>query len=604
MPLAAVVLPEGDVRAGRKREAEFGESDGTKPCHGQRLQRSRIVEAGGDEANGVDLHGAAGEGDLALDWVALGILLYRLATGEQPFEGENPAAVLRAVIDNDYPDPEELCPEMGRGLGRILRTALAHDPQARYQTVAELLDALNRYLTEAGVEEPEELVRRWVEDEEECLALLRPSVIKSLKQAAQVAHSSGKASQALDLLGRVLFMDPDDREAAEMVRGARRRNTLRAALLGGCIALLAAAALLYSWPKGTSTTPAAALSRDGKGLDAGGGGSGVRVEESAPGDAGIRRGGPDLPERSRPLGDPGFQPTGVALARPGGGPRAAARSRIKSRPPPASPIIVLRSRRGRIGTGALGLRYSLSRSGKGRRATLRVSARKGKVHVGGRRGRRTGGGETATMLVAPGRTYTVLLESPGVGRLARRIKVPREPEFLRLVPPDTGRRAVPPDRASGNETRRLLVMVRPWARIHLGRSRSLVGVTPPPLRLDLAVGRTHLVRAVHDQAHILDRSVFIPATGRVPEIRAWVRFRDALLRITANIVADVLVDGKIRGTTAGTGILVVPWRWPRRPKATVQVKLVRRGFLPWQQDVMIQAGRTRSLTASLKRRKP
>lgn len=90
---------------------------------------------------------------VAADTYALGVLLYELLTDERPYGGEDrsPYAVARAVCEEDPPLPSEAVADVERGrtlegdLDAIVMRALRKTPDARYDTVDDLLDDLERY---------------------------------------------------------------------------------------------------------------------------------------------------------------------------------------------------------------------------------------------------------------------------------------------------------------------------------------------------------------------------------------------------------------------------------------------------------------------------
>lgn len=79
------------------------------------------------------------------DIFALGVILYELVTGEKPFPGQNITTVIYKIVNEEPIPPRELDPSINSGLCNVIARALAKDPTARFQTCAELLDALKNY---------------------------------------------------------------------------------------------------------------------------------------------------------------------------------------------------------------------------------------------------------------------------------------------------------------------------------------------------------------------------------------------------------------------------------------------------------------------------
>ena len=76
------------------------------------------------------------------DLFSLGVVIYRLATGQLPFEGSSLSETVSNVLATDPAPLGTLCPWCPPALERITNTLLAKDPGRRYSSAAALREDL------------------------------------------------------------------------------------------------------------------------------------------------------------------------------------------------------------------------------------------------------------------------------------------------------------------------------------------------------------------------------------------------------------------------------------------------------------------------------
>jgi serine/threonine-protein kinase len=93
-------------------------------------------------------------GDARTDVYSVGMLLYEMLTGNLPFSAANPHALMKAKTNDDPKPPSYFLPSIDPALEALIMRALARDPRERFDTAAELLEAL-RDPAAAAARDPE-----------------------------------------------------------------------------------------------------------------------------------------------------------------------------------------------------------------------------------------------------------------------------------------------------------------------------------------------------------------------------------------------------------------------------------------------------------------
>jgi tRNA A-37 threonylcarbamoyl transferase component Bud32 len=98
--------------------------------------------------------GMEGKSDARSDIYSLGIVLYEMLTQRTPFDADTPLAILMKHLNDPLPLPRQVNPAIPEPFERIVLKALAKRPDERYQSAAEMAEALHEAATAAGVELP------------------------------------------------------------------------------------------------------------------------------------------------------------------------------------------------------------------------------------------------------------------------------------------------------------------------------------------------------------------------------------------------------------------------------------------------------------------
>ncbi len=213
----------------------------------------------------------AREGDLDArsDLFSLGTLLFFLVTGHLPFAGNNPSVILKNIIEGNRTSVSELAPMMSASFADIIERLLASDRNDRFNTAAEVADALAACLAEVGVDRsvPGFSLLEYLVQPEPWVRRLEDHLRASLLQGGKVARDRGDQLAALRLWNRLLSIDEANEEVLALVAGLhtvspaseppRGRYAILAVALAALIALGTGGGALFYWaPTSARLTPA------------------------------------------------------------------------------------------------------------------------------------------------------------------------------------------------------------------------------------------------------------------------------------------------------------------------------------------------------------
>jgi hypothetical protein len=163
-----------------------------------------------------------GDVDARADVFGMGVLLYECMVGHLPFEGNNPAQVLRRVLDGIYPEAQGERPVVGSRWSAILDRALAHLPADRYADAGAMRDAILAELARLGIDSPRREIEAWLDAPEERAEAHGKRMIEKLCALAADERRRGDAIAAAGDYNRALAHAPDDPQLLRIVAGMNR----------------------------------------------------------------------------------------------------------------------------------------------------------------------------------------------------------------------------------------------------------------------------------------------------------------------------------------------------------------------------------------------
>jgi len=80
--------------------------------------------------------------DFRADIYGLGATFYHMVTGQVPFDGPNPSAVMHKHLKSELTPPDHINPNLSAGVGEIIEVMMAKDRDERYASTSDLLQDL------------------------------------------------------------------------------------------------------------------------------------------------------------------------------------------------------------------------------------------------------------------------------------------------------------------------------------------------------------------------------------------------------------------------------------------------------------------------------
>jgi serine/threonine-protein kinase len=186
-----------------------------------------------------------GDVDGRADVFGLGVLLYECMVGHLPFLGNNPAQVLRRVLDGIYASAERERPTVGKVWSQIIDRALARKAEDRYADAIEMREAIGAELSRLGMGAPRAEIEAWLDDPEGWTKEHDERIIGRLCALGAAARKRSDAVAAAADYNRALAYAPNDPSLLKVV-ASMQRSEARARLVRKAAPLVVGALVLGS----------------------------------------------------------------------------------------------------------------------------------------------------------------------------------------------------------------------------------------------------------------------------------------------------------------------------------------------------------------------
>ena len=147
--------------------------------------------------------------DIRSDIFSLGASMYHVATGQLPFEGDTPVAVILSTMQKDPVSLRELRPDLSGAFINLIEKMMKKKPSERFQNTDELIEAVEKVRSRAGESSPVVHLRRVFSEITTTMMFtlntkIKPELLEKSKSACRL--SLGVCSKALKLALTIILL--------------------------------------------------------------------------------------------------------------------------------------------------------------------------------------------------------------------------------------------------------------------------------------------------------------------------------------------------------------------------------------------------------------
>ncbi len=172
---------------------------------------------------------ATGEAvDERSDIFSAGVVGYELLGQQRPFVGDSYSTVLRSVLTIDPPRLEDVNPLVPAEAVTIINKMLQKDVSKRYARISQVRSDLEAVMDAMGLHRHRDLLRQYAQDPEGTAETLKKKRLgRHMDQGLYFeTMGRGKIDDAILEFRRVVYLDPDNRDAREHLRKLEKERQL------------------------------------------------------------------------------------------------------------------------------------------------------------------------------------------------------------------------------------------------------------------------------------------------------------------------------------------------------------------------------------------
>lgn len=168
------------------------------------------------------------------DLFSLGVILFKYATNHLPHMGQNYAATVNKILNEEHVNPVKLNSRLHPSLVKIIRKALRKNPEERYQKAYEFRFDLLKLLEELSIVKHKQELRNYYEQKDYLKNFTDDRLLSTLITRAETALNQGETTEAQKFIQQAINIHPNDQKTRALLKKANQKsffNKRTAALL-------------------------------------------------------------------------------------------------------------------------------------------------------------------------------------------------------------------------------------------------------------------------------------------------------------------------------------------------------------------------------------